>query len=304
MTPDPQRRLLLTVPLLAATLCGRRALAWGRETKVVLGVDGPVQRQIVKVLRARLPDAVFDLDPSALVARHTAGVYVSIGPTAFERCLASDLDGPLVCAFTSREAYTRLVKAAAPRARGHVTGIYAEASPKAQFQLIAALFVRRVSVGVLLSDATSSLERAIRQAAAAVELDVDVRRVSGAVDAGREIAQLRQSTVALLVPDSTLYKGENLRAVLESAYRRGQPVIGFSSSMVVAGTLASAFASIEDTIADLAELLESVSLGHTPEARYPKYWRVAINDSVADSQDVPISAAVRGMGSFVGGRAP
>jgi hypothetical protein len=106
-----------------------------------------------------------------------------------------------------------------------------------------------------------------------------------------QVALGRVPTYELILRDIT-----NIEPLL-STYRRGQPMIGFSTSMVAAGTLAAAYTGVDDTIAHLGEVVDSLQSGRMPEPQYPKYWRVAINESVARSLNVVISDAARGMGN-------
>jgi ABC-type uncharacterized transport system substrate-binding protein len=172
-------------------------------------------------------------------------------------------------------------------------------------QLTAAIFETRITVGVLLSDASAYLEKPLRQAAVQYGIDLVLEHVAATSDAVRSLTRLRGAQVLLAVPDATLYSPDTLRAILESTYRRGMPVIGFSAATVAAGTLATAYPTIDDVAADLSELVDSlpgsgnVSL---PEARYPRYWRVSINDSVARSLGVTISERVINMGNYPPGK--
>lgn len=299
---EHRRCFLAAAVALASSTCRWPVLAAGVEPKVFFGADGPVQRQVFKALQARYSGLAWETDVTALAARRSGGVYVSVGPGALERALRIDLDAPLVSAFTSRETFARLLRAAPMPVRRPVTALFAEVSPAVQFRLIAAVFERRVSVGVLLGPASQDLEPLIRRSAAAVGLDVDIECVAAAGEVMRGLARLGRAHVLLALSDSTLYTEDNLRSILESTYRRGQPMFGFSPSMVAAGTLASAYAGIDDTVADLSEVVEALAQGRAVEPRYPKYWRVAVNESVARSLDVPIPAAVRAMGEFAGGR--
>jgi hypothetical protein len=104
--------------------------------------------------------------------------------------------------------------------------------------------------------------------------------------------------VLLAVPDPELYNAQVARALLESTYRRRQGVIGFSKAMVSAGTLGAAYASIEDVVAHLDEVVEALFAGRAIESQYPQYWRVAINDSVARSLDLIVDASARSLGNF------
>jgi ABC-type uncharacterized transport system substrate-binding protein len=112
----------------------------------------------------------------------------------------------------------------------------------------------------------------------------------------RALTRLQSATVLLIFPDAALYTPQSLRQLLESTYRRRQPVIGFSAGLVAAGTLASAYTDIDDTVFHLDMLVEKAADGRIPEPTYPRYWRVAINDNVARSLDLVVDDSVRALG--------
>ena len=93
-----------------------------------------------------------------------------------------------------------------------------------------------MNVGVLLSEASAFMERPLRQAAATAGVDLMIERSDPAADVVRSLNRLSGVQALLAVPDSTLYTPDTLRSVLESTYRRGLPVIGFSAATVAAGT--------------------------------------------------------------------
>ncbi|CAH0350856.1 hypothetical protein AQB9606_01783 [Aquabacterium sp. CECT 9606] len=253
----------------------------------------------------RYPALVVEADPLVLEARKGPAMTVSIGPAALRRALEAGSRNPLVSVLTSSQTYRRLLAQDVVSDRSGITAIYAEASPLAQLQLIAAIFERRITVGVLLSDASAYLERLLRQAAASVGLDLLVEQLAASSDVARSLTRLRGAHVLLAVPDSTLYTPETLRVLLESTYRRGMPVVGFSSATVVAGTLATAYCAVDDVVADLVELIEGTGASGSaplPEPRFPQYWRVIVNENVARSLGMPMSDKVRQLGKQPPGR--
>jgi ABC-type uncharacterized transport system substrate-binding protein len=291
----PARRRALGVLL---GLCGLPTIALGsaRELRVLTAPDASAQRPLLAALRLRLPGLVADADPAVLDARR-GGAWLTLGPQALRRALEADAHVPIVSALSSSQTYRKLLSAS-PRDPGSTTAVFAEASPAAQMQLIAALFERRVVVGILLSEASSYLERPLRQAAQAAGLDVQLTYAGAGQDPVRAINALNAAQVLLAVPDGSLYTPDALRSVLESTYRRSLPVIGFSAATVNAGTLACAHADLDDVAADLLDLIDSLGGGGAPlpEARYPRYWRVAINDNVARSLGLPVSDKLRSLG--------
>lgn len=275
----------------------RAAGAGGAELRVIVGALGEASGQIVAALTRRFPNAQVSEDIQALAARGGPAVYLAVGPAALEAALNADVNGPLVSAFASSAAYLRLT-AAARRTRP-VTAVFAEAAPAAQMQLIRRLYRRKVVVGVLLSASTRNLQPLIERAASAADLAVSFELVEPGASPVRALSALTSASVLLAVPDPELYNAQVARAVLESTYRRRQGVIGFSKAMVGAGTLAAAYATIDDVVAQLGHTLDALLAGQAvAEPQYPLYWRVAINDTVARSLDVVIDAAVRGLGNF------
>lgn len=300
MSPIPIRRrsfvwraVLVVVGLGAA----RGALA-AAEIRVVVHGDSPGQRAALRAIERRFGQVRTSADPKAFGTRSATSVYLAINAPALSAALAAEPPSPLVALFASSESYWSAVRdGSRSRSRGQVTAIFAEASPLHQLQLIARIYERRVSVGVLLTDATAHVEPALRQAARETDLQLQVERVAPNMDVLQALMRVSSATVLLAVPDRSLYTASNLRDILESTYRRGQPMIGFSTSMVSAGTLAAAYSSVDDTVAHLGEVIDAIESGRIPEPQYPKYWRVAINENVARSLNVVISDAVRNMGN-------
>lgn len=296
---EKQRRFVLRALSLGAFLLGStQSMAAPFELRAITSGDSPAQRQILQALNARYASLQASSNINALASRKGPAVYLAIGPSALQAALSAELDGPLVSLFTSSQTYTGMLSAS-PRARNQrsVTAIYAEPSPSHQMQLIARLYQRRVSVGVLLTTGTTYLEPALRRAARDSNLDLHIELVAPDEHVVRALTRVGSATVLLAVPDSRLYTAENLRNILESAYRRNQPVVGFSPALVKVGTLATAYSSIDDTIAQLDEIVDAAASGRLPEPQFPQYWSVATNDSVARSLNVVIDESVRSLGN-------
>ena len=302
MTPrpplrSPARRAALRalagcVPLVAFA----RLNAAGMELRILTSASNDATAQIVSALTRRFPTAQASDDVHAF-ARGGPAITLAIGPAALQAALNADLPGTIVSAFVSSEAYQRLAATLTPQRGRALTGVYAEVSPAAQMQLIRRLYRRKVIVGVLLSPATKHLKPLIERAASEAELTTSCVVVEPGTNPVRALAALTSASVLLAVPDPELYNAEVARAILESTYRRRQGVIGFSKAMVSAGTLGAAYASIDDVVAQLGDVVDGLVAGRTVDAQYPQYWRVAINESVARSLDVVVDASARNLGN-------
>ena len=103
-----------------------------------------------------------------------------------------------------------------------------------------------------------------------------------------------QARVLLAVPDQAVYTAENIRNILLSTYRLNQAVIGFSADMVRAGALASTYSDVDHINAHIADLAaEYLDNGELAAPQFPRYFSTTVNEGVARSLDVPLSAIVR-----------
>lgn len=223
---------------------------------------------------------------------------MTLGSEALKEMLQAGADGPVLSLLTSSEAFRDIVP---PQSTEHrrvpVTALFAEASPAQQLTLVRKIFRRRITVGVLLSDYTASFEAQIRTAARAADLDLEVHRVSLAENPIRALTRLASANVLLALPDRAIMSAENVQAFLEATYRRGMTVVGFSAALVRAGALASVYSTVEEVVAQASLLIEQLAGGQQPVPQYPAYWRVAVNERVARSLDIPIDHEVRSLNS-------
>ena len=293
-----RRAVLKAVVGIGAGLAMFEARSAGAELRVVTSDNGASTRQILDGLAKRVPGFQSSADIRVLITRPGPAFYLAIGPSALSAALDAELGGaPLLALFVSNEAYTRLT-GQARRPKGPVSAIFAEADPQNQMAFIRSIYTRRITVGVLLTELTTNQEQHIRRAARANDLDVEIRVVGPTDNALRVLTSMASATVILAVPDRDLYTADSLRGLLESTYRRNQPVIGFSTPLVAAGTLGTVYSNIDDTLAQLPETILAMQGGRSLAPQYPAYWRISINDTVARSLNVVISNATRAMGEF------
>jgi ABC-type uncharacterized transport system substrate-binding protein len=136
----------------------------------------------------------------------------------------------------------------------------------------------------------------LREAASAADLSLHAELYEPQLGITRNLLRIADAAAVLAFPDAGIYSTQNLRELLEATYRRRQPVIGFSSALVAAGTLASAVSDADDLAAQVAGLAMEFAERRLPPARYPRYWRVAINESVARSLNVLVDPSVLRLG--------
>lgn len=261
-------------------------------------------RAILESLQARYPTEHHSFTLEELIARAGPAILVAVGPAALQVLVSAEVlvgsSSQIVALFVSRTTFHRLVDGRSPK--GRITGIYAETSPVSQFQLIEALFSRRVSVAALLSDSTAYLEPELQRAALRHDVELATEVIAKDADVVRTLASMRRSTVLLAVPDPQIYAAQTLRGILESTYRRGQAMVGFVPELVQAGALATTYAALDDVAAQLDSHLAVLQTDRLPSADYPLYWRVSFNEQVARSLNIVIPDGARDLARKKGDR--
>lgn len=296
--PIGRRILLCAIP--AALLAGSLRAQPRSEVRAIVADDSATTRLAVEALKQRIPTlTVVQRERQPL--RRPSTVALAIGPAALRAALDDNGEGPVMSLFSSQSTFNRLA-GAQPSIPRRVSAIFAEAAPEAQLQLIRALFERKVAVGVLLSETTAHLEARLERAARRHDLELKVHRVAPGANVVRELNVLVASDVLLALPDPNLYNGNTLPSLLDSTYRRGKPLIGFSASFVEAGALAAAIATAEDVAAQVQDALADPDPSRLPEPAHPLYWRVVVNEQVARSLNIPIADTVRALGNRPSGR--
>lgn len=262
------------------------------ELRALLIGQSDAVREIADALRDTYPSIVFLRDPAAF-SKRPEGVNLLIGAAAVDAVGTRELPGPSIALFTSRES----LEATGFLSRGHATAIYADPSPAAQFRLIRQLFHRNVRVGIIVGEHSERLRNLYREAAVGADVEPVFEKASASGGVTTPLNRFRNVSVLLAAPDSGVWTGNNLRVLLESSYRRNLPLVGFSTGMVSAGSLATSYSALDDVMAQLRELVASVLSGRTPPPQYPRYWRVIVNENVARSMGIPLEDDVRMFGS-------
>lgn len=263
-----------------------------QDMRIVVADDSDATKRIIESLQKRLPGASVLNETSALSKRRGLS-YIAVGPVALRYLLTKEVEGPIISAFTSSQAY-RSILDAAPKHIGGLTAIYAEPSPADQMRLIAAIYKHRVNVAVLLSERTAYLAPMLRSAAAVASLDLMIEHVGNEENLNHALNQISRASAILAIPDTGIYSPESIRNVLITSYRHNQAVVGFSAGLVKAGALATCYSSIDDIVAQIVEIFDELAAtGRLPVPQYPKYFSTVINESVARSLDLIVDDEVK-----------
>lgn len=103
---------------------------------------------------------------------------------------------------------------------------------------------------------------------------------------------LSESEVLLATRDSAVYNSHTIRNILLSSYRRGIPLVGFSSSYVKAGALCAIFSTPDQLALQTTEMIQIFArTAKLPDAQYPTRYTIAVNQEVARTLGIAIKPA-------------
>jgi putative ABC transport system substrate-binding protein len=282
---------VLTICILASAAGAAEHARAARPLCIVLGSPSTQTEQLQPVLTSRYPGAA--VVTTASMCPDGSQLALSVGPAALRDVTLSAAHYPTISLFVTREEYRNIVGT-----HTDISAVYAEVSPNVQLQLVKQLYQRPVRVAVMLSEETDDLRGLFASAAAQAGLTLQIIRATRSSDPGRAVATAGNFDALVIIPDPSVLSAMSFRTILEATYRRGEGVIGFSAGQVGAGTLAAPFASLSDILAQLDEMLGAYrTTGDLPAPTYPRYWGVAINESVAHSLDLVVTDEARQMAS-------
>lgn len=285
------RLLLLYLLLLPAAQAGNVAL--------VLSENSGPYSEFANTYREALESNVWKITSQGS-AEHLAqasarpDLIIAVGSSALRQVLAQATSTPVIATLIPRQTYEKLLAENTNRNR-RVTAIYLDQPPARQAVFLRTLLPNRKRVGMLVSNETQGLVTQFRQALgnAGLTLEIEDSESENALLPALN-ALLPRSSVLLAIPDTTIYRRENIKAILVTTYRYQKPVIAFSAAFVNSGALAALYSTPAQIARQAAEVTST--LGATlPPPMPPGQFAVVINPNVAQALDlvVPDETSIR-----------
>jgi len=221
-------------------------------------------------------------------------LIVAVGSDAFRRSLARGGNTPIIATLIQRQAYDKIL-AEAGRNRPRSTAVFLEQPPARQAAFIRHLLPGQRRIGLVQRSASGFPINPQLQALGGAGFTVETEESQNDNDLLPALNALLPRVNALLAqPDPTIYKRDNIKAILVTTFRHRKPLIAFSPTLVNAGALAALYttpAQIARQTADLV-LVHGTAL---PAPRDPAQFAIAINPNVAQALDLslPDEAALR-----------
>jgi ABC-type uncharacterized transport system substrate-binding protein len=270
--------------------------AWGGSIALILNESGGAYGEFASVLEDVLSGSTWGITSRTqadAALPPSSDLVVTAGSDALRKALGRPDSPPIIATLLPRQSYERIL--AENRKPGRITAIYLDQPAARQAAFLRQLLPDQKRFGMLVSMETRSTLPQFRQAFSNAGLTLDVEDADTERALLPALNTLLEHTAALVaIPDNSIYRRNNIKAILITAFRHQRPVIGYSPAFVTAGALAALHTTPTQVARQTADLIiaHGTSL---PQPSGPNNFAVAINANVAQSLGlkVPDEAAIR-----------
>lgn len=291
--------MLNLVRFALAVLLSLALPAWGGNIAIVLSEPGGMYAEFAGSLEDTLVGTTWNVSatiPGEAITQYTGQpeLIVTVGSEALRNTLRRGDNIPIIAALLPRQNYEKIL-AEFRRHTGRVTAIYLDQPAGRQAAFLAHLLPGQKRVGMLLSSETRSTAATYRSALASAGLKLESEEVeseNALLPALNTL--LGRVNVLIAVPDNTIYRRNNIKAILITSFRYQRPVIGYSPAFVNAGALAALHTTPPQIARQTAEMIVTHGVNLPPPAT-PSQFAIAINSNVAQALNlnVPDEATLR-----------
>ncbi len=219
------------------------------------------------------------------VTLNGVSLIIAVGVQAMRNAVAWEGVPAVLNVLVPRARHERLLaENGNSRRRSQFSAIYLDQPPARQINLMRLVLPGKRRISVLLGPDSALLLAPLRAAVQRSGLELVVEEVASEPEIIPALSRLMNASDAFLaLPDSIVFTRDTVRSVLMSAFRYQRPLIGFSAAYVTSGALAATFSTPEQIARQTAELLNNLPPGRVnlPAPRYPEYFSVTVNRSVA-----------------------
>ena len=287
-------RLFALVCLLALATAARA----GNLALVLSEADG-VYREFAATLDEALTGSNWKISSTTeagalLAVNGQAELIVAVGSEALRQALARNDSLPIIATLLPRQNYERILGEARPRS-GRTTAIYLDQPPGRQAAFLRQILPGKKRIGMLFSNETRPLAGPYRQALANAGLALHGEESDSPNTLLPALNNLfRHNDALLAIPDGSIYRRDNIKVVLVTAFRHQRPVIGYSPAFVNAGALAALHSTVGQIARQTAEQIVERGANLVSPAG-PDQFAIAINHNVAHALGlkIPDEATIR-----------
>jgi putative tryptophan/tyrosine transport system substrate-binding protein len=225
------------------------------------------------------------IDPESL---NEQSLILSVGTSATRWALENTSQTVMASMIPSQSFYR--LKAAHPDRQ--LTALFIDQPPERHMALARSLLPGAENLAIFSSGLDEDMKARLSQAAARMGLTLHFKIVRSRTETIRAVRAVGNDADALLIlPGSEPMPAPSLRALLLHSFRENLPVIGYSSGLVSAGSVAAIHSlprKLGEESAEHLQRLSGMNASARPAERYPSGFEISSNRELARSLRLPL----------------
>ena len=224
-----------------------------------------------------------------------ADLVVTAGVAALRQAVQAYGGTPILATLIPRQSYEKILAETGAKGQGRISAIWLDQPATRQGLFLRHLLPGHKRIGMLVSQETAHLTSTYRQAFTNLGLTLDIKDSDTEQTLLPALNSLLQRSVVLLaLPDSIIYRRDNIKPILVTSYRVQKPVVAFSQAFVTAGALGALYSTPAQIARQTAETVTANGT-NLPQAGSQSQFAIAINYNVAQALglNVPDEATIR-----------
>lgn len=281
-------------------LCLYWAQGIAAEYGLLIGDNSPAYSEFaeqVQVLTAHTGWRMRWLNKTGGAEAFAPDLIITAGGDALRQAMRQYPQTPILAAMVSRFSFERGLSESPPRSRA-MSAVLLDQPPGRLLAFASTLLPNARTAAILAGPESQPQLASLRSMAASNRLRLEQELIGPEQNPTGVLAELlSRSDYLLALPDSQIYRRENIRPILLTSFRYRKPVIGFSQAQVSAGAVAALFVTPGQIARQVADWLSTSPAGsfNSSTIQLSSYYAIAINPTVADSLNLnfPDEAHIR-----------
>lgn len=263
-----------------------------KAINIVTYGNNPVKEQYIETLKLASLYKFNEIDLTKHKIEGSQGVYIAIGAKALNHLIELELKAPILTVFVKRNSFYHTIQSAEHKSLANgkladlnnIGAIYSDPSIEQQLDLIKGIFGVSASIGVITSQLSSFMKDELSLLVDNQNLSIKFVNYDPNDNINKTINSIKEQSVLLALPDSLVWNSTTLKNIVLSTYRNEQPIVGFSRSLVKAGSIATYYSDLDHIVLETVNRLKLMNEEQPINIRASsKYNFLVTNDNVLRS---------------------
>lgn len=279
-------RVFLLLSLFA--LPARSEQAW-----LILSDNSAPYTEYESTLRDALADSRWRLSVTTAAGltdapRQQGDLIIAAGAQALRLVLAQNPSQPILATLLPRQSFERLSSEFSGKLPKRISAIWLDQPLSRQASFLRHLLPDYRRIGILLSPDLRGQHPTLQRALSQAGLTLETEETDGERSLMPALGNLLPKVQLLLaLPDTTIYRRDNIKPILMTTYRHQRPLIAFSPAFVNAGALAALYSTPAQIARQTVDILQQHGAALPPPGS-PSLFSISLNSTVAQSLDLKL----------------